>query len=55
MKENINRRDFLKSIGAGGAYLIVRNIAPKGSVEQVLKVSQLSDTQASGKKMGYGY
>jgi molybdopterin-containing oxidoreductase family iron-sulfur binding subunit len=52
MKENINRRDFLKSIGAGGAYLIVRNIAPKGSVEQVLKVSQLSDTQTSGKKWG---
>jgi len=52
MKENLNRRDFIKSVGAGGVYLVVKSMAPMGSIEKVLKVEQVSETQSSGKKWG---
>jgi len=52
MKESIKRRDFLKIIGVGSVYLIARNILPGGAVDTLLKITQISQTQGSGKRWG---
>jgi len=52
MKESIKRRDFLKIIGVGSVYLIARNILPGGAVDTLLKITQISQTQDSGKRWG---
>ncbi len=52
MKESINRREFLKTLGVGSVYVLARSILPLGSVESILKVTQFSEPSGSGKRWG---
>ena len=51
MTENLNRREFIKVMGAGSAYILVKSMTPLGGVDKILKVEQMDDA-SSGKKWG---